>query len=248
MDPARLRRDRSGQARRRRDGSFKGDGYRLTFAHLSEVTVAEGQVAQRGHVLGASGATGRVTGPHLHFRAQWIDDGLFRDKKLSVDPLGLIPEAVFLGVGQPQPIIGGSVPALEDGQPINVIVAPGAGRVSIGSGITQPDVKVRVNSPNVNLSHRDEPSDRGDPLAGIVTAAAETLRNVVTPESVRAVGAVAGAGGAITAAVAPQTAPVSVPVAAGGGAVAAAAEPIANLASVAADLVDDDNDPLTGIV
>lgn len=229
----------------RPDGSFGGDGYRLTFAHLSEVTVADGQVVHRGHAVGASGATGRVTGPHLHFRVQWVDDGLFRDKLLSVDPLGLIPEAVFLGVGQPQPIVGGAVSALEGDKPINVIVAPGAGRVSIGSGMTQPDIKTRVNSPNINFGVRHE--DRGDPLAGIVTLAAETVRNLVTPESVRAVGALAGAGGAITAAVAPQTAPVSLPVAAAGGAVAAAAEPIANVANAGADFAED-LDPLEGII
>jgi murein DD-endopeptidase MepM/ murein hydrolase activator NlpD len=90
----------------RDDGTFKGDGYRVTFAHLSDVDVAQGQTVRRGQVVAQSGATGNATGPHLHFRVEWIDDGLFRDKALAVDPLALIPEAVLSGAAQPQPVSG----------------------------------------------------------------------------------------------------------------------------------------------
>jgi murein DD-endopeptidase MepM/ murein hydrolase activator NlpD len=34
--------------------------------HLSEVLVAEGDQVKRGQVFGRAGATGRVTGAHLH--------------------------------------------------------------------------------------------------------------------------------------------------------------------------------------
>jgi murein DD-endopeptidase MepM/ murein hydrolase activator NlpD len=37
------------------------------YAHLSVIGVTEGTFVQRGDVLGASGATGDVTAPHLHF-------------------------------------------------------------------------------------------------------------------------------------------------------------------------------------
>ena len=37
------------------------------YAHLSSVHVSPGQVVAAGQVLGLSGATGNVTGPHLHF-------------------------------------------------------------------------------------------------------------------------------------------------------------------------------------
>lgn len=38
----------------------------VRYAHASDVDVAEGDVVVRGAVLGHVGATGRVTGPHLH--------------------------------------------------------------------------------------------------------------------------------------------------------------------------------------
>jgi murein DD-endopeptidase MepM/ murein hydrolase activator NlpD len=44
-----------------------GQGYITMFCHLSEIDVDEGQVVETGDTLGAVGATGRVTGAHLHF-------------------------------------------------------------------------------------------------------------------------------------------------------------------------------------
>ncbi|MGD2184669.1 MAG: M23 family metallopeptidase, partial [Desulfobacterales bacterium] len=37
------------------------------YAHLSEIQVQEGRHIARGHQIGLSGATGRVSGPHLHW-------------------------------------------------------------------------------------------------------------------------------------------------------------------------------------
>lgn len=48
-----------------------GDGLLSMSFHLSEIAVAQGDEVRRGQRLGAVGATGRVTGPHLHFAVRW---------------------------------------------------------------------------------------------------------------------------------------------------------------------------------
>ena len=44
-----------------------GQGVISTYAHLSAFDVTAGQRVRKGEVIGRSGSTGRVTGPHLHF-------------------------------------------------------------------------------------------------------------------------------------------------------------------------------------
>jgi hypothetical protein len=72
-----------------------GQGLFTAYLHLSRILVEEGQSVGDGQLLGLSGATGRVTGPHLHLSVIWnsiaVDPAeLF---KLKI-PAALLPPAV----------------------------------------------------------------------------------------------------------------------------------------------------------
>ncbi|MDQ3635823.1 MAG: M23 family metallopeptidase [Acidobacteriota bacterium] len=44
-----------------------GNGLTTRFGHLSRIEVNEGEMIQRGQLMGLIGSTGRSTGPHLHY-------------------------------------------------------------------------------------------------------------------------------------------------------------------------------------
>ncbi|HET9482921.1 MAG TPA: M23 family metallopeptidase [Xanthomonadales bacterium] len=50
-----------------------GHGVSSVFLHLSRIDVSVGQRVARGEVFGAVGATGRASGPHLHWGLNWFD-------------------------------------------------------------------------------------------------------------------------------------------------------------------------------
>lgn len=50
-----------------------GHGVSSVYIHLSRIDVAAGQRVQAGDPIGAIGATGRASGPHLHFGLNWFD-------------------------------------------------------------------------------------------------------------------------------------------------------------------------------
>ena len=53
--------------------------------HLSRIEVKEGQSVTAGELIGLSGATGRVTGPHLHWAVRWHDAYLDPAKLLALE-------------------------------------------------------------------------------------------------------------------------------------------------------------------
>lgn len=56
-----------------------GHGISSNFLHLSRIDVKVGDVVKQGDVIAAVGATGRATGPHLHWGMNWFD--------VRIDPL-----------------------------------------------------------------------------------------------------------------------------------------------------------------
>ncbi len=58
-----------------------GNGYFSRYAHLATAGVVTGEPVVQGAPLGTLGATGRVTGPHLHWSVTY--------RGASVDPLAL---------------------------------------------------------------------------------------------------------------------------------------------------------------
>jgi murein DD-endopeptidase MepM/ murein hydrolase activator NlpD len=61
--------------------------------HFSRIDVKEGQHVNTGDVLGLSGATGRVTGPHLHWAVRWQGAYLDPIKLLHLNLGGTAPQS-----------------------------------------------------------------------------------------------------------------------------------------------------------
>jgi murein DD-endopeptidase MepM/ murein hydrolase activator NlpD len=57
-------------------------GLSTIYCHLSQIFVSEGQDVQRGQAIGAAGATGDATGPHVHFQVMRNGN--------PVDPMGYL--------------------------------------------------------------------------------------------------------------------------------------------------------------
>ena len=63
-----------------------GHGISSNFLHLSRIDVKVGDVVKQGDVIGAVGATGRATGPHLHWGMSWFD--------VRIDPLLVLERGI----------------------------------------------------------------------------------------------------------------------------------------------------------
>ena len=62
-----------------------GHGVSSTFLHLSRIDVRVGQAVKQGDLLGEIGATGRATGPHMHWGLNWFEVRL--DPQLLAPPM-----------------------------------------------------------------------------------------------------------------------------------------------------------------
>ncbi len=110
-----------GQVVATRDAYFSGNtvvlwhgaGVFTVYFHLDRILVKEGQRVRAGDALGELGATGRATGPHLHWGVKV--DGLY------VDPTSLL--AIDFEGGTAPPRVAG--PAGEDVDPLEAKVPAG---------------------------------------------------------------------------------------------------------------------------
>jgi murein DD-endopeptidase MepM/ murein hydrolase activator NlpD len=73
-----------------------GGGLVTAYFHLSKPLVAVGDTVARGQQIGLVGATGRVTGPHLHWAARY--------GTITVNPLDLMAlDRKWYGASGPAP-------------------------------------------------------------------------------------------------------------------------------------------------
>lgn len=76
-----------------------GFGYKTRYAHMSRIDVSVGDHLKRGDCIGATGNTGRSSGPHLHYEVIYRKD--YQNPALFMD-LDISPEDYFTMVRKPE--------------------------------------------------------------------------------------------------------------------------------------------------
>lgn len=70
------------------------NGYETVYAHLSKRSVKEGDLVERGQIIGDIGSTGRSTGPHLHFE---VHNGEWNSaRNNAINPLAILTDEPIL--------------------------------------------------------------------------------------------------------------------------------------------------------
>ena len=87
-----------------------GLGFYSMYFHLSEVSVKEGDLVKAGQVVGKVGATGRATGPHLHWGVKLNGARVNPYALLDLPFKGLVQSAVSVPVAEPATGVGAPAP------------------------------------------------------------------------------------------------------------------------------------------
>ncbi len=88
------------------DFGYQGETLYTIFGHLSRVDVLLGQHVDAGEMIGLSGETGKVTGPHLHFEVRIGKNNYFvsRNPELWMAPpqgWGILAARLSNNIGEP---------------------------------------------------------------------------------------------------------------------------------------------------
>jgi len=87
-----------------------GLGFYSMYFHLSEVLVKDGELVKAGRIVGKVGATGRATGPHLHWGVKLNGARVNPYALLDLPFRGSTPSAVPVSVADPTSGVGPSAP------------------------------------------------------------------------------------------------------------------------------------------
>lgn len=79
-----------------------GGGLVTAYLHLSRALVSRGDTVSSGQLIGRVGATGRVTGPNLHWLASYGNVMVNPMDLLAIDPAAPVGEASERGPGSPR--------------------------------------------------------------------------------------------------------------------------------------------------